>query len=104
MKVLSTYATINSGMEAGKNRVGIRVRLVPKKNAAMAQKDLVNVLRQRLSNMAGIEISSVAAAKESISGGLKPIQISLQGQDLAQLRTIAEEYQEKVSIWKVWSI
>jgi HAE1 family hydrophobic/amphiphilic exporter-1 len=63
----------------------------------MAQKDLVNVLRQRLSNMAGIEISSVAAAKESISGGLKPIQISLQGQDLAQLRTIAEDYQAKVS-------
>ena len=84
-------------MDAGKNRVGIRVRLVPKKERAMAQKDLVNVLRQRLSNMAGIEISSVAAAKESISGGLKPIQISLQGQDLAQLRSIAEEYQAKVS-------
>ena len=95
--VNSTYATINSGMDAGKNRVGIRVRLVPKKERAMAQKDLVNVLRQRLSNMAGIEISSVAAAKESISGGLKPIQISLQGQDLAQLRSIAEEYQAKVS-------
>jgi HAE1 family hydrophobic/amphiphilic exporter-1 len=93
----STYATINSGMDAGKNRVGIRVRLVSKKERAMAQKDLVKVLRQRLSNMAGIEISSVAAAKESISGGLKPIQISLQGQDLAQLRTIAEEYQAKVS-------
>jgi len=95
--VSETYATINSGMDAGKNRVGIRVRLVPKKQRDMSQKELVKVLRQRLNNMAGIEVSSVAAAKESISGGLKPIQISLQGRDLEQLRTIAQEYQAKVS-------
>ncbi|HNC85819.1 MAG TPA: efflux RND transporter permease subunit [Agitococcus sp.] len=95
--VQATYATINSGMDAGKNKVGIRVRLVPKKERKVSQKELVSILRQRLSQMAGVEISSVAAAKESISGGLKPIQISLQGQDLNQLRTIAEEYQAKVS-------
>ena len=95
--VVATYATINSGMEAGKNRVGIRVRLVPKAKRSISQKELVNVLRERLSNMNGVEISSVAAAKESIGGGLKPIQISLQGQDLVQLRAIAAEYQEKVS-------
>lgn len=95
--VNATYATINSGMDAGKNRVGIRVRLVPKKQRDMSQKELVKVLRQRLSSMAGIEVGSVAAAKESISGGLKPIQISLQGRDLEQLRTIAQEYQAKVS-------
>ena len=77
--------------------VHIRVRLVPKAKRSISQKELVNVLRERLSNMNGVEISSVAAAKESIGGGLKPIQISLQGQDLVQLRAIAAEYQEKVS-------
>jgi HAE1 family hydrophobic/amphiphilic exporter-1 len=95
--VFATYATINSGMDAGKNQVGIRVRLLPKDKRSDSQKEMVKVLRERLGNMAGIEVSSVAAAKESISGGLKPIQISLQGQDLATLRTIAADYQQRVS-------
>ncbi len=96
-EVVATYATINSGSDAGKNRVSIRVRLVPKQQRSLPQKELVNLLRERLTNMTGVEVTSVAAAKESISGGLKPIQISLQGQDLTELRKIAAEYQSRVS-------
>ena len=90
-EVISTYATINSGMDTGKERAGIRVRLKPKAERTISQKQLVVAIRGRLLNVAGIRITSVAAAAESVSGGLKPIMLSVQGPDLDQLQRISDE-------------
>ncbi|HET8729824.1 MAG TPA: efflux RND transporter permease subunit [Moraxellaceae bacterium] len=90
-EVISTYATINNGMDIGKERAGIRVRLKPKAERTMSQKQLVVAIRQRLLNVAGIKITSVAAAAESVSGGLKPIMLSVQGPDLGELQHISDE-------------
>ncbi|MCB1660444.1 MAG: efflux RND transporter permease subunit, partial [Pseudomonadales bacterium] len=40
---------------------------------------------------AGINITSVAAAKESVSGGMKPIMLSVQGDDLKELQRISQQ-------------
>jgi hydrophobic/amphiphilic exporter-1 (mainly G- bacteria), HAE1 family len=90
-EVISTYATINSGMDSGKERAGIRVILKPKAERTMSQKQLVVAIRKRVLKVAGIKITSVAAAAESVGGGQKPIILSVQGPDLAVLQKISDE-------------
>ncbi|MDQ8038249.1 MAG: efflux RND transporter permease subunit, partial [Pedobacter sp.] len=90
-EVISTYATINSGMDNGKERAGIRVILKPKAERTMSQKQLVVAIRERLLKVAGIKITSVAAAAESVGGGQKPIILSVQGPDLNELQKISDE-------------
>lgn len=89
-EVIATYATINSGMDVGKDHAGIRVTLKPKAERTIGQKELVDVIRQRLLNVAGIKITSVAAAAESVKGGQKPIMLSIQGPDLDELQKISD--------------
>ena len=90
-EVIASYATINTGMNVGKDHAGIRVKLKPKSERERSQKELSRDLRQRLSRVGGITLTSVAAAKEAVSGGLKPIMLSVQGDDLEQLRKISDE-------------
>lgn len=94
--VLDVYATLNSGMDIGKHRVFLRVLLKPKNDRPLSQSELVHAMRDRLQEVAGIEVTSVAAARESI-GSLKPIQISLQGRDLRELQRLAADFERKVS-------
>lgn len=90
-QVISTYATVNTSSDPGRNQATIRVLLKPKQQRTLSQKELINLLRQRLSQVAGISITSVAAAKESVSGGMKPIMLSVQGTDLNELQRISQE-------------
>lgn len=90
-EVVASYATINTGMTIGKDHAGIRVKLKPKSQRQRSQKELTRDMRKRLSRVAGISLTSVAAAKEAVSGGLKPIMLSVQGDDLEQLRKISDE-------------
>lgn len=90
-EVIATYATLNSGMDSGKERAGIRVSLKPKAERTMSQKELVVAIRQRLLKVAGIKITSVAAAAESVNGGMKPIILSVQGADLNELQKISDQ-------------
>ncbi len=90
-EVLASYATINTGMNIGKDHAGIRVKLKPKSERERSQKELVTHMRKRISLVAGISLTSVAAAKEAVSGGLKPIMLSVQGDDLEQLRKISND-------------
>jgi HAE1 family hydrophobic/amphiphilic exporter-1 len=90
-EVVSTYSTINSGGNAGKDHASFRIVLKPKAERTLSQKALTNILRDRLGNVAGITITSVAAAKESVSGGLKPIMLSVQGSDLKELAKISDQ-------------
>jgi HAE1 family hydrophobic/amphiphilic exporter-1 len=90
-EVISTYATVNTSSSAGRNKANIRVLLKPKNQRQLSQKQLVNVFRQRLNQIAGITLSSVSAATESVSGGQKPIMLSVQGADLKELQRISQE-------------
>ena len=90
-EVLASYATINTGMNVGKDHAGIRVKLKPKSQRQRSQKELTSDMRRRLSQVAGITLTSVAAAKEAVSGGLKPIMLSVQGEDLEELRKISDQ-------------
>ncbi|MDO8330257.1 MAG: efflux RND transporter permease subunit [Fluviicoccus sp.] len=89
-EVITTYATIN-GHGQGRNAAFIRVALKPKQQRTLSQKALTRVFRQRLAMVAGITVTSVAASKEAVSGGLKPIMLSVQGADLKELQRISDQ-------------
>ena len=93
--VLDTYATINTGLDIGKHKASVRVLLKPKAERTLSQKQLINTFREQLKAVAGIEVNSVAPAKETI-GSLKPIQVSLQGNDMQVLQRLAQEFQQKL--------
>lgn len=95
-EVITTYSTINGAFDVGKDKADIRVKLKPKQLRHLSQKDLVKVIRERLKSVAGIDVTSVAAAKEAVSGGLKPIMISIQGMDLSQLQKISADFISRI--------
>lgn len=89
-----TYISINSGAAMGKNAANIIVRLVPKNKRDRSQKLLEQVFRERLSSVAGVEIS-VGESKE-LDGG-KPVKLNIYGNDLFEMATIAERYKQQLS-------
>ena len=54
------------------------------------------IVRRRLQTVAGINVTSVAAARAAVSGGLKPIIISIKGTDLNELQRLSDEFIQKI--------
>lgn len=90
--VVSTYGVVNSGVDSGKNRAGLGVTLKPKQERSSDLNTLNNEFRDRLQSVAGIRVTSVAAAQDSVSGGQKPIMISIKGTDLNELQKISDRF------------
>ena len=96
-EVRATYATVNSLSNQGKHKAQIRIQLKPKQERQRGLEELNQAMRERLQSVAGITVTSVASAKESITGGLKPILISIRGNDLNELKRISDEFMRRVA-------
>lgn len=90
--VVSTYGVVNSEVDSGKNHAGLGVSLKPKQERSSDLNTLNNEFRDRLQSVAGIRVTSVAAAQDSVSGGQKPIMISIKGSDLNELQKISDRF------------
>lgn len=90
--VVSTYGVVNSEVDSGKNHAGLGVTLKPKQERSADLTTLNNEFRDRLQSVAGIRVTSVAAAQDSVSGGQKPIMISIKGFDLNELQKISDRF------------
>lgn len=90
--VVSTYGVVNSTIDAGKNHAGLGVTLKPKQERSSDLTTLNNEFRDHLQTVAGIHVTSVAAAQDSVSGGQKPIMISIKGTDLNELQKISNQF------------
>ncbi|AMN02778.1 efflux RND transporter permease subunit [Acinetobacter baumannii] len=90
--VVSTYGVVNSEVDSGKNHAGLGVTLKPKQECSADLTTLNNEFRDRLQSVAGIRVTSVAAAQDSVSGGQKPIMISIKGSDLNELQKISDRF------------
>ncbi|OLV66969.1 nodulation protein NolG, partial [Acinetobacter baumannii] len=90
--VVSTYGVVNSEVDSGKNHAGLGVTLKPKQERSADLTTLNNEFRDRLQSVAGIRVTSVAAAQDSVSGGQKPIMISIKGSDLNELQKISDRF------------
>ena len=91
-EVKATYGAINSATDRGKNHVSLRVTVSPRTERKQSLTDLNNEFRQRLKHVAGITITSVASADETVSGGQKPVMISIKGPDLNELQRISDRF------------
>ncbi|ANF82332.1 nodulation protein NolG [Acinetobacter sp. NCu2D-2] len=89
---LSTYGVINGLTDRGKNHVSIRVTVTPRTERSKSLSELNNEFRERLKTVGGISVTSVASADETVSGGQKPIMISIKGPDLNELQKISDRF------------
>lgn len=96
-EVTNTYATVNSMSYSGNNRVQVNVSLVPKDERTRGLDALNRAMREQLQQVGGIKVTSVAAADMAVSGGLKPIMISIKGNDLTELQRLSNEFMQKLS-------
>jgi hydrophobic/amphiphilic exporter-1 (mainly G- bacteria), HAE1 family len=94
--VKATYGVINGVTDRGKNHVSIRVTVTPRTERVKTLTDLNNEFRARLQHVAGITITSVASADETVSGGQKPIMISIKGPDLDELQKISDRFMTEI--------
>lgn len=95
--VRATYGVINGVTDRGKNHVSLRVTVTPRTEREKSLNDLNNEFRQRLQSVGGITITSVASADETVSGGQKPIMISIKGPDLSELQKISDRFMVKMA-------
>ena len=96
-EVANTYATVNAMSYSGNNRVQVNVSLVPKDERTRGLDALNRAMREQLQQVGGIKVTSVAAAAMAVSGGLKPIMISIKGNDLTELQRLSNEFMQKLS-------
>ena len=96
-EVTNTYATVNAMSYSGNNRVQVNVSLVPKDERTRGLDALNRAMREQLQQVGGIKVTSVAAAAMAVSGGLKPIMISIKGNDLTELQRLSNVFMQKLS-------
>ena len=83
-EVRYTLATINTGQAQGKIYAQIYIRLVDRQERTLNQDQLTGPLRERLARIPGITVTHVGLL--DAVGGNKPLQLSIQGSDLAELQ------------------
>jgi HAE1 family hydrophobic/amphiphilic exporter-1 len=88
---------INGVTDRGKNHVSIRVTVTPRTERKKSLTDLNNEFRQRLQQVGGITVTSIASADETVSGGQKPVMISIKGPDLAELQKISDRFMTEIA-------
>ena len=88
-EVIYTYATVNTGTSLGKNYATIFVRLLDRGQRAANQKQLQGPMRERLQQIAGIEITNLGVYVPVSSG--KPLQVSVQGPDMAEIERLSRQ-------------
>ncbi len=93
-EVKYTYATINTGITLGKNAANIFVQLTPRRTRDISQQKMVPLIRERLSRVAGIQVTQVGAYKPVSSG--KTLQVSILGPERRELDRIAAQVMDIV--------
>ncbi|MGY8904588.1 MAG: efflux RND transporter permease subunit [Burkholderiales bacterium] len=93
-EVRYTVSTINTGNAQGKIYANVYVRLVDRKQRSRSVDAMSAVLRDRLTQVAGITVTHVGLL--DAVGGNKQVEFSLQGPDLQELERLAQVVMQKV--------
>lgn len=90
-EVIEIYTTANTGQAQGKNSATMTVTLQPKHDRKRGQDELITLFRNRLGQLAGVELRAISPMGGGGPGG-KPLQISMQGPDLDELRRLSAAF------------
>jgi HAE1 family hydrophobic/amphiphilic exporter-1 len=93
--VILTYGTINTGVALGRNYASVFARLVDRSQRERSVQEMRSPVRERLSRIPGITLTDLGNLNTIGSG--KPIQISAQGQDMAELERIGQQVSQAMS-------
>lgn len=89
-----TYTTIGSGVTGSVTSGNIYVDLTSSTERKLSQLELMEVARAELSPLVGVETSILVAG--GAGGSAKPIQVNVQGPDVAELQRISDEIAAQV--------
>jgi HAE1 family hydrophobic/amphiphilic exporter-1 len=89
-----TLSTINTGFALGRNQVTIYVRLKDRHERSRSVDQLSAPLRQALTQLPDITVTHVGLL-DSV-GGQKPIQLSIQGSNVAELSRLSQDTLDKL--------
>ena len=95
-EVRYTLTTVNTGQAQGKIYAQVYIRLVDRKDRALNQDQLTGPLRERLARVPGITVTHVGLL--DAVGGNKPLQLSIQGSDLAELQRRSAAIADKLRV------
>jgi HAE1 family hydrophobic/amphiphilic exporter-1 len=90
--VTLTYGTINTGVALGRNYASVFARLVDRSERNLSVQQMRAPVRERLRTIPGVTLTDLGNLNTVGSG--KPIQISVQGQDIGELERIGQQVQE----------
>ncbi len=93
-EVRYTVATLNTGVAMGKNNASVYVRMVERKDRKLTIDEMSVPLRERLARVPGITVTHIGLL-DPVGGG-KPLQFSIQGNDLGELRRLSKTLQERL--------
>ncbi len=92
--VEQTYAVINTGALAGRNYAAVFARLTERTRRPMSVHQMTQPVRERVNSIAGVTVTDVGNLNAVSSG--KPIQVSVQGPDMAELERIAADALQRI--------
>lgn len=88
----TTYVTVGGGLTSSStDSASITVNMVPVKDRERSTDDIVEDMKERLSNIAGVEITVEASSSAMGSFGGSPVSIQIQGNDTDTLNDIGED-------------
>ncbi|MDE1011413.1 MAG: efflux RND transporter permease subunit, partial [Paraburkholderia fungorum] len=94
-EVRFSYATVNSGNTQGKNTALITVRLKDRRERTRGMAELNGAFRARLASVAGVSITEIGMPDGA--GSTKAIQLSLQGDNIDELRRLSDAAQARIA-------
>ena len=93
-EVRYTITSINTGNAQGRNYASVYVRLVDRAQRTRNVDEMSVPLRERLASVPGITVTHVGLL--DAVGGSKPISLSIQGPDLAELQRLTNDLESRL--------
>ncbi len=87
-EVAYTYMSVGGDAQNNVNRAGIYIQLTPKHTRTRTQQQFEAAVRARFRNLAGV--TAYVTNPDQMNGGQLPIQINVQGPDLARLQQLSD--------------
>ncbi|MEO7103914.1 MAG: efflux RND transporter permease subunit [Gemmatimonadaceae bacterium] len=93
-QVAYTYTVVGSASGSGEVDVaGIYVKLVPKNQRSISQRDISDQIRAQIAHVGGV---TAYTFNSSFAGNQKQIQVQIRGNDASQLNAVAEKMEVEV--------
>ncbi len=93
-EVAYTYLSVGGDAQHNVNKATIYVQMTPKRERSRSQQDLQGAIRAKFRNLAGVK--AWVFDPDAMNGGVLPVQINVQGPDMARLQVLSDSILRRV--------